>query len=187
MNDRQTCQLSIVTSVAKAIEIYPLTLRNSRSGKGNDFLHGWEIEFHKPNQNKARIVESGCFAPVKTWFLLFDEAEKELMEDEYNFYGVEYATSIKLAKRRVSKFLKKTIIPQFAGSNSRSVERILYQRDSVTAMARALEYFKEEDEVTLSFVISEFPSVDEAKNKDYIKEFEQKILKEFHYLDDSSF
>src|SRR5947209_4423891 len=98
--DRTTAELGIVTSISNAIQLYPF-IHGERSER-NRFLSGMTINFQDPKPNQAKIAHSAPI-PTNTWFVLFDDAEKEILEDEYAFYGVQYTTTVKLAKKRVEK------------------------------------------------------------------------------------
>src|SRR3990172_659536 len=184
MNSEQPSNLRIVTSLIKAIELHPLTHYNSYSQSENGFLHGAKLIFHKPEFNKATFLLSG-YAPQKEWFVLFDDAEKEIMEDEYRFYGICYETSVKLSLERLRKLIDKAQIalavktkPEANENQDWKVRTSFNYRDSLVEAKKALSCFDETDPITLTFIFSEFPNIKEAKRKDYVKEFEEKILKQ---------
>lgn len=182
-NDMPT-KLTIVTSMAIAIRLHPLTHRSIYSRHTRSFLEKFDIEFHEPSYNQA-IFEASSYAPERTWYGLFDKTEKIVMEEEGGgFYGIQYKTQVKLTHRRVEELadrLEKTIqsqsqIPKDAPMDYQ-VRRKFYLRDEVRDIEDALERFNEEDQITLTFIFSEWPTIEEAKRRDYIKEFEKKLLK----------
>ena len=155
MNEDTLTKLSITTSVAKAIELYPL-IHEGNYRQENRFLSAFRISFHEPKQNQAVLTRSSS-VPDKTWFSLFDDAEKEIMEDEYAFYGIQYSTKAKLALNRVSR-------------------HNFYHRDQLKQIDHALTKFHEGDQVCLSFVFSEWPNIEVSRRKDFVKEFESNLL-----------
>jgi hypothetical protein len=193
MHDEYPSKLKIVTSMAKAIEIHPLTHYNSYSQKGNDFLHGSELSFQDPAFNKATFRLSG-YAPKKEWFVLFDEAEKEVMEDAYAFYGICYDTTVELALKRINKVIEKAQ-EALAGktefdSNDKegwNTRAAFYNRDNLIEVKKALGVFNTVDKITLTFIFSEWPDIEAAKRKEYIKEFEAKLLKHMSRTDNLPF
>lgn len=182
MGNESPAKLTIVTSIARALELHSLTHYNSYSEKGNDFLHGFDIEFHRPLYHQATFLKTD-YVPDKFWFGLFDDAEKTIMEDDYSFYGIQYQTSVKLALERAKKLLEKTMrslgskkISSDSGSGlDFEVRRIILYRDWLGDVERALRGFDGGDEITLAFIFMEWPSIEEARRKDYIKEFEEKL------------
>ncbi len=175
MNEDMLTKFSVTTSVAKAIELYPLIHERSYQEQ-NRFLSGFRINFHEPKQQQAVLTRS-VSVPDKSWFSLFDDAEKEIMVDEYAFYGIEYSTKVKLALNRVSKLIEK--LEEEIGSKrvlSAEVKRNFYQRDQLKEIEEALTKFHQSDEVCLTFVFSEWPNVEVARRKDFVKEFESNLL-----------
>lgn len=193
MNDRQPSELKIVTSLNKGIELYPLTKWDS-DREPNEFLRGFNIEFKKPQPHQTTFVEKG-FVPRNDWFFLFDDAEKEILEDQYAFYGIGYRTTVKLARRRVERILTKleeSIVgekPNHQSNKKEDIEirSIFYRRDYLKEVKEALEHFQEDDEITLEFIFTEWPSVDESRRKEYVKEFEEKLLGKSGQNDDVPF
>ncbi len=175
MNVDTHTKFSVITSVVKAIELYPL-IHESSYREENRFLSGFRINFHEPKQHQAVLTRS-VSVPDKTWFSLFDDAEKEIMEDEFAFYGIEYSTKIKLALNRVRKLIVK--FEEEIGSRSvrnEVLRHIFYQRDQLKQLEQALTKFHEGDQVCLTFVFSEWPNVEVARRKDFVKEFESNLL-----------
>lgn len=172
MNEDTLTKLSITTSVAKAIELYPLIHERNYQGD-NRFLSGFRIGFHEPKQHQAVLTRS-VSVPDKTWFALFDDAEKEIMEDEYAFYGISYSTKVKLALNRVRKLIAKI---EEERSDRRSARmHNFHHRDQLKLIEQALTKFHEGDQVCLSFVFSEWPNIEASRRKDFVKEFQSKLL-----------
>lgn len=181
------CSLTIVTSMGKAIKLHPMTHYPSyyemfSAGRArNQFLENFNISFQEPRSHQATFKKED-HAPNQTWFSLFADEEKTVLEDESGFYGVMYRTEAKRAKRRVEKLLEK-IETQIVKHPARlpveqedyRVRRILSERDEIKAIHQALSYFNLTDEITLTFVFSEWPDIDQMKKTDYIKEFENKL------------
>lgn len=180
-NDMPT-KLTIVTSMAIAIRLHPLTHRSIHSRHTRSFLEKFGIEFHEPSYNQA-IFEASSYAPERTWYGLFNKTEKTVMEEEGGgFYGIQYKTQVKLTHRRVEELadrLEKAIQSQSPKDTplDYQVRGKFYLRDEIRDIENALERFNEEDQITLTFIFSEWPDIEEAKRKDYIKEFEKKLLK----------
>jgi len=180
MNDESQAELSIVTSMLKAIELHGLTHMNFHSG-GNQFLYGMEIQFQKPEKHQATLSFKGD-VPNKEWFCLFDDAEKGIMEDEYIFYGISYRTIVKLARKRVGRvieIIEDSISTKGASQTGGSVivgrRNIFYQHDRIQEMEKALKHFDDNNEITMTFLFSEWPNAEQAKKSDYVKEFKTKI------------
>ena len=175
MNEDTLTKLSITTSVAKAIELYPL-IHESNYREENRFLSLFKISFHEPKQNQAVLTRS-VSVPDKTWFSIFDDAEKEIMEDEYAFYGIQYSTKAKLALNRVKKLIEKLEEEMSSRSVRKAVGRHnFYHRDQLKQIEHALTKFHEGDQVCLSFVFSEWPNIEVSRRKDFVKEFESNLL-----------
>lgn len=179
MNDDYERGLSITTSLTRAIEAYSLTLWHR--GKSNSFLRDWRIEFYTPRYHQA-ILSSRHPAPEGKWFSLFDEAEKEMMEDEYRFYGVMYRTTVKLARKRVRNLLEKVekslAETPFIPSTNQSWEfrQPFYRRDEIRDIDEALELFGQDDEICLTFYLEKWPEMDEMRKKEYVKDYKEKLF-----------
>lgn len=172
MNEDTLTKLSIKTSVTRAIALYPL-IHESNYKDQNRFLSGLVINFHQPKQHQAVLTRS-VSVPDRTWFSIFDDAEKEIMEDEFAFYGIQYTTKVKFALNRVRKLIEKV---EDERTNRRSARmHNFHHRDDLKHIEHALTKFHENDEVCLSFVFSEWPNVETARRKDFVKEFESKLL-----------
>ncbi len=185
----QIANLSITTSMTKAIEIYPLTQKGEFLSQTNEFLDGFFIEFHNPRPDEATLKLRNCFVPREDWFLLFDEAEKEARTDKYAFYGICYKTSVKLAIKRLESKIKK--IENFTvQARSRTNESGFYAngafltRDFIKDVYEALKLFSAEDEISISFKIAEWPNKIEMEEKEYIKHFEDKIFRRGKFVND---
>lgn len=183
MGDEKSAQLSIVTSMSTGIVLHPLIGRNSFSESGNSFLEYFRIEFHKPDYHQATVTRS-IFAPLELWFGLFDEAEKVIMDGDQGFYGVMYETQVKLANKRVERLLEKiekTITSKPTSSKENQADwqtrRIFRKRDEIRDTETALRHFDPSDKITLTFIFAEWPTPEQARRRDYIKEFEEKLLK----------
>ena len=175
MNDDMSAKFSITTSVTKAIELYP-AIHERGSREGNKFLFEFKIDFHKPKQHQA-MLSTSTSVPDKIWFSLFDEAEKEMMEDEYAFYGIEYSTKVKLALNRVRKLIEKLEEEMSSKSVRKAVGRHnFYHHNQLAEIEEALTRLHEGDEIRLTFVFSEWPNIEMARKKEFVKEFENKIL-----------
>ncbi len=181
MNFDTPCKLTIETSMTNAIKLYPLIHPRSYSGR-NQFLEHFYIEFHKPNFNQATL-ERSVYAPDKTWYSLFDEAEKVVMEEEFGFYGIMYESQVKLIKRRVEKLIakiEKTILNRSSYQSNNSdyrARQVFYLRDEIKDIEKILGQLNEKDLVTLTFMFAEWPTQEEAKRREYVKEFEGKVMR----------
>lgn len=177
MSDDTPAQLSIVTSLSRAIDIYPSTEWSNHKDR-NIFMSRFTIEFRKPGPQFATFVCKG-YAPTETWFSLFDDAEKEVMEDEFTFYGVRYQTITKLAVKRVESLLRKMGEMHHLNAKKNSPsdnQRFHYQLEELGKIKEGLKMFDEKDEVVLTFLFPEWPDIEVAKKTEYIKRFENKIL-----------
>lgn len=179
MDENLPSKLIIVTSALKAVEIYPLT-RGAKYEERNSFLNNFRIEFHKPNYSRATL--NYLFTvPIKESFSLFEENEKEILMDEYTFYGIEYKTTVKQAKRRVDKVVEK-LESKLGGAKKASQPSSLQimsqfsERDKFKDIGTALKELRDKDEITLVFMFAEWPNPEEARKRDYVREFEDKIL-----------
>ncbi len=173
--ENTNAQLEIVTSVSKAIELYPF-IHGEEAWDRNRFMAGMRITFHEPKQNQAKISRS-ISVPDKTWFSLFDDAEKQILEDEYVFYGVEYRTTVKMAKKRVDRLVENLEEKMTDKSFRKEARRHnFYHRDELRQVFAALGQLNSDDEIVLNFIFSEWPNVEKARRKDYVKEFESKLL-----------
>lgn len=173
--------LKIVTSIVKAIELHPMTHWRGMGGVGeNDFLGRLDIEFNVPNPGMAVLTNKGM-TPNPDWFLLFEEAEKEILEDEYAFYGIQYSTTVKAAIKRLERHLEdfeKEFSRDLSGSKEKrglKTRKRLYGRDKVKEMLEALKSFGKDDAIELNFVFTQWPDIEVARKTDYIKEFESKV------------
>jgi len=173
--------LKIVTSIAKAIELQPMTRWRGMGGVGeNDFLRKMEIEFNMPSKGKATFVSDGMI-PTPDWFLLFEEAEKEIMEDEYSFYGIQYATTVKAAIKRLRRHiedLEKEFSRDLSGPKEKrdwKITKRLYGRDKLKEMLEAMKSFGKDDAIELNFVFTQWPDIELARKTDYIRKFESKV------------
>lgn len=182
MDNRLPAELTIVTSIARAIKLHPFTCWSSDQQNDNDFLKRFKVDFQKPTFYLATLSRS-AYAPHEDWLYFFDEAEKEVIEDEYSFYGVRYQTSVKLAKRRVAGLLKKIedSIGEQRMSNASEKDRVkfgrmFYNRDGFKDAKEGLKLFDDNDEIAVNFMFADWPNVEDAKRKEYIKEFEDKLL-----------
>ncbi len=189
MDNEMPCSLTIVTSMGKAIQLHPLThypssyreLLEPRTRNG--FLEHFNISFHQPRHHQATFKKESQ-APDQMWFSFFTDEEKQVLQDDYGFYGVMYRTDVKLARKRVEERLKKVeaaVIKSPVTLPTRQeeylVRRTFHQRDEIKAIDDALGYFNLTDEITLTFVFSEWPDIEQMKKTDYVKEFEDKLLK----------
>lgn len=182
MTERELpASLKITTSIARAIEIHPMTHWKSFGDKcENEFLGRFDLEFKVPNPGNATLTNTGMI-PDPNWFLLFEEAEKEIMEDEYAFYGIQYSTTVKAAIKRLEKHLEdfqKEFSSDLSGSKEKrdwKTRKRLYERDKVKDMLEALKSFGKDDELELNFVFTQWPDIEIARKTDYIKEFESKV------------
>src|SRR4051812_3375865 len=113
--------LLIKTSMLKAIEIYPLTHRSDFPSQTNDFLNYFVIEFHKPAPARATFKRTDGLTPKDTWFLLFEDAEREVINDEYMFYGICYKTTVKMALKRLENKMKK--LEEYATQASKKTKK----------------------------------------------------------------
>ncbi len=188
-NYEMPCSLEIVTSMEKAIKIHPMTHYPSHyeafvvTRARNEFLEHFNISFQQPRPHQATFKKES-HAPDQTWFSLFAGEEKQVLQDDYGFYGVMYRTEVKRARKRVEKMLEKveaaivkspvTLPP---GQEDFLVRRTFSQRDEIKAINQALSYFNLTDEITLTFVFSEWPDIEQMEKNDYVKEFEDKLLK----------
>lgn len=185
--DRTTAKIGIVTSMSNAINLYPFIHGESGWSERNRFLSGMVINFRHPKPNQAEITDSAPI-PKKTWFVLFDDAEKEILEDEYAFYGVQYKTTVKLAKKRVEKVVEKLEVNMNDKAFRKEARhQNFYQLDELKHMSEALNKFSDENEVVMNFLFSEWPDIDKAKRMDYVKEYEGQILNRWNDLNDIPF
>lgn len=169
--------LQITTSVSRAIELYPLIHKEGYGNDGSRFLEGLRIHFHKPNHNKAILLDSRT-VPNKVWFSLFEDAEKEIMEDDYAFYGIGYETTIKLALKRLQNFLGE-YEEEISKRHLEKVDgrRNLYNRDELKQIQEALRKLCEDDKIRLEFVFLDWPDPKEARKRDYTKISMEDLLK----------
>ena len=165
----------------KAIQIYPLTQRSEFSTGENEFLIHFFIDFYSPSPKEAIFKRKHGLAPRSDWFLLFDEAEKEIQGDEYNFYGISYRTSVKLASKRLRSKIKKledAVEESQTGTKMSRfyVRNAFSRRNFIRDMYEALRIFNPDDEITINFIVAEWPNEDDMGKKEYIKYFEDKIF-----------
>lgn len=180
--------LLIKTSMLKAIEIYPLTHKSDFPSQTNDFLNYFFIEFHEPAPGRAVFKRTEGLAPKDTWFLLFEETEKEAISDEYLFYGIRYKTTVKLALKRLENKIEK--LEEFATQASTKTKKSRFyirgtwaRRDYTKDMQEALKLFSPEDEINLNFMVAEWPEND-MEEKEYVKYFEDKIFRRGKFVND---
>lgn len=189
MDNEMPCRLRIVTSMGKAIQLHPLTHSPSyyrellEPRARNEFLEQFDLSFQEPRNHEATFKKES-HAPNQMWFSLFADEEKEVLQDDYGFYGVMYRTEVKQARKRVKEKLKKveaavvkSPVTLPTGQEDYRVRRTFRQRDEIKAIDQALGYFNLTDEITLTFVFSEWPDIEQMKKTDYVKEFEDKLLK----------
>lgn len=182
MNYDMPCKLTIETSMINAIKLYPLIHSKSYS-EGNKFLERFYIEFHKPAHNQATL-ERSVYAPDNTWFSLFDEAEKVIMEDEYAFFGIMYESQVKLIKKRLEKLITKvqeeiSAKGTYPPNNKYDYQsrRVFYLRDGLKDIEKTINLLSENDSISLTFIFAEWPALEEAKKREYVKEFEGKLMR----------
>jgi len=173
----------------KSIEIYPLTQGHEFNSRDNDFLQRFFIDFYNPRPNQATFKRKYGMAPRDDWFLLFDEAEKEILTDQYAFYGICYVTSVKLAVKRLESRINK-LVDLSSQKQSKSRKSHIYfqgslrRRDFLLDTKEALCLFNPEDEITLHFIVAEWPSEEEMEKTEYIKNFEDKIYRRGKFAND---
>jgi hypothetical protein len=174
--------LTIKTTLEKAIKLYPLTRWNPITHKSNGFLTDWFIEFHTPQHNQA-LLRLDWLRYDKFWFALFDEGEKEAVEDEYRFYGVEYETTARQARRRVKNLLDKLEEKMLDSSFQEKRGQLdpsgnpFSERDKLRDTLDALDLLNPTDVFTITFNTSEESlSMDELKKKDYVESFKNKLF-----------
>lgn len=191
MDNRSPAELTIVTSIARAVRLYPLTQWNDTFEEENRFLRGFKLEFQQPRKHQATFTRTS-FIPAEQWFCLFDEAEKEIMEDEYAFYGICYKTMVKLARKRLTRMVEK--IEDGLGNKTVSGSKdpsgsnqAFYHRDVSRDAEKALKLFDANDDIVLTFVFADWPNVDEARKREYVKEVESKLLGKKSYPDEMPF
>src|SRR3990167_10707323 len=107
MKDEIPCNLTIVTSMSKAIELHPMTHYATRNElfeekARNSFLENFNVSFQKPDYHQATFKKES-YAPDQMWFSFFGDDEKQVMQDDYGFYGVIYLTEVKQARKRVEE------------------------------------------------------------------------------------
>lgn len=186
------CNLTIITSMAKAIKLHPLTHCSSnyelfyRKLARNSFLENFNICFQEPLIHQATF-KSESYVPNQLWFGLFSDEEKETVEDECGFYGMMYRTDVKVARKRAKKMLEKTeeaLAAKLVNTQAQKEghTQAFYQRDAIKDMYEAIGCFDLADEITLTFIFSEWPDMEQMKKTDYVKEFEAKLLKKMSGL-----
>ena len=106
------------------------------------------------------------------------------MQDDQGFYGVMYRSDVKLASKRVEQRFEKVeaaivknpvTLPD--GQEDYKTRMVLRNRDEIKEIDEALGYFSWTDEITLTFLFSEWPDIEQMKKTDYVKDFEDKLLK----------
>jgi len=188
MNYEMPCKLTIVTSMGKAIKLHPMThypsyyeLLEPRARNG--FLEHFNISFHQPRHHQATFIKES-HAPDQMWFSFFADEEKEVLQDDQGFYGVMYRSDVKLASKRVEQRFEKVeaaivknpvTLPD--GQEDYKTRMVLRNRDEIKEIDEALGYFSWTDEITLTFLFSEWPDIEQMKKTDYVKDFEDKLLK----------
>lgn len=174
MNDLPA-KLSILTTMNKAIELYPMTVTSWKDPYPENFLKRFRIDFHQPNYGMA-VIYSDQYAPDKVWFSLFEEAEKRVVDDDYNFFGVMYETSVKAAKKRIQVLIEK--IRKVSVEKMSEYRKRMHTRttEEIQQIEKVLDLLGVDDEIHLEFLFKEWPSSEEMKATDYVKEFQDKIM-----------
>ncbi len=180
MIDRNSpAKLNITTSNALAVKLHPYTQLSYRDNVYG-FLRNFKLDFDSPRSGEATFSDSS-YIPSYNWFLLFEEAEKEIMEDEYTFYGIRYETNVASAIKRLNKHLDdvESLIAKTQVETTENKDfvrgRRFSLRDEIVDMKKVLSKFDPKDKITMDFVFTEWPNIEEAKRKDYVHEFEQKV------------
>lgn len=186
--------LSIVTSFSNAIKLHPRThddfyltpeWYDRYHECADNFLVDFNIEFQQPAKNKAIFICKRDI-PEQLWFSLFEPTEKEIESNDSCYFGVSYKTTIKQAQKRIHRLIE-LFEQSLAGKECPTgwtkeavkTHEIFVQRDKLRKIEQGLRYFVGSDEIDLTFSGKEFPDIEEIENKDYIKEFEEKILAKY--------
>jgi len=176
-------KLVITTSMSRAINIFPLVQGDiSRYGDSRDeFIKDFAVQFNAPWNGKASFIDSQM-APRSHWFLIFEESEKAVNEDDFAFYGMMYTTTVRAALKRLRSHLRDLEAKSNLESHNNKPfnsemhkEMMLITMDRIKAMQKGLRVFMDSDEIRLEFLFSEWPDQEEMKSKQYVKDFEQKL------------
>lgn len=159
----------------KAIELYPFTVSLKKIQTSNSFLRDFKIDFHQPDYGLATLY-CDRYVPERIWFSFFEEAEKQVIDDDYNFFGVIYHTSVELARKRVQVLNEK--LSKLSMNKVPERDRWVYTRakESIQQIKQALDMLRENDHINLEFLFKEWPSSEEMKATDYVKEFQDRVM-----------
>lgn len=184
MQSNHNALLEIITDTTTAMKVYPYVHSWRDEVIPNNFLRGMYVDFNQPKVGKTTISERNSAAPTMEWYVLFEDAEKEIQSDEFCFYGVAYETTVAKAVQRLKKFIDdldstfNTVKQKDLGRHRQlnAPHRRLWSRDKLKTLLDALLLFKDKDEIRLYFLYEDWPSEENATKTDYVKKFKSKIL-----------
>lgn len=173
MRDEYLAKLTFTTSLSTALKLYPLTKRDDNMINTNNFMLNMRIEFQKPMLHQALFYQTNE-VPHITWLSLFSENEKMLLEDDRNFYGIFYETTVEKSRARLRRFTNK--LSRIEEEKTQKAKRyIKWNIEHILEISSALDKFNHSDSITLEFMYTEWPTREEALRRNYVKEFENKL------------
>lgn len=183
MHDDFFTGLEIITSMSKAIKLHGSTHHYESFGfdPEEDYLYDFEVTFKFPYTGLATFKKRQLL-PSQEWFLLFEETDKAIMQDDSDFYGIRYRTNVETGIKRLAPVIKKleNVIASAVNADEKERQEISKERlnnlEKMKSLLKALERFNKIDEIAMSFDVIDGPDLKVVKSREIITEMEKRIM-----------